>query len=89
MKRIKCDNIEYRKGYIEVSPNVHEGCINLEAWDIHSEADLKNTDIDNDDFSDELVRANTEIEMSLFEAKELVAQLQKAIDDVQSDQSDT
>lgn len=84
MKKIKCDNIDYRKGYVEVSSGIHDGCINLEIWEVSAEVDLKNIEIDDENFSDDYIHANTEIEMSISEANDLVVRLQKAINDVES-----
>ena len=79
MKKIKCNNVEYRKGYIEVSPNIHDGFINLETWDIDPEIDLSKIDIDDDNFPENAVTANTEIELSVKETEELISKLQEAL----------
>lgn len=77
--KIKCDTIGYRKGYIAVTPGIHAGCINIESWDVHADVDLAEMDIFNGDFSDDAFRGNTEIEMNIEEARELVKQMQAAI----------
>jgi len=78
-KLIKCNNIEYRKGYIEVSANIHPGFINLETWDIDADADITNIDLKDECLSDDAVVANTEIEMSVSEAENLIELLQQAV----------
>ena len=89
MKKIKCDNIDYRKGYVEVGSGIHDGYINIEMWDISPEADLKNTDIDDENFQDNYIQGNTEIEMSISEANDLVSRLKKAISEVESSNNKT
>ena len=79
MNKIKCNNIEYRKGYIEITPNIHEGFINLETWRIDPDIDLTNIELEDDDFPDKGVTGNTEIELSVIEVEELIQQLQKAL----------
>ena len=77
--KIKCNNINYRKGYIEVIPNIHEGYINLEIWNIHPDVDLSKTDIKSENFPDSGVTSNTEIEISINEAEVLISKLQDSI----------
>lgn len=77
--KIKCNNIDYRKGYIEVTPGIHDRCVNIEVWEIHVDIDLAITDIDEDSFPGKAVIANTEIEMNIAEAEELVNALQLSI----------
>jgi len=89
VKKIKCDNIDYRKGYVEVGSGIHDGYINIEMWDISPEADLKNTDIDDENFQDNYIQGNTEIEMSISEANDLVSRLKKAISEVESSNNKT
>ena len=79
MKKIKCNNINYRKGYIEVIPNIHDGCVNLEIWDVHVDVDLSKTELGDDDFPEDGITANTEIELNVKEVEELITQLQSAL----------
>ena len=83
-KMIKCNNVDYRKGYIEITPCIHEGCINIETWDIHVDVDLSTIEIGDDDFPEDGVTGNTEIEMNITEAEHLVTQLQMAITKVKA-----
>lgn len=78
-KKIKCNNVEYRKGFIEVIPNIHDGFINIETWDIHAELDITNLELEDEIFPEDGVTGNTEIEMNLNETEELVKRLQAAI----------
>ncbi|KJG03050.1 hypothetical protein [Photobacterium angustum] len=75
---IKCDSIAYRKGYVEVCGGIHSDCINLEVWNIDPDINT----ISSDDFlnGDETVTANTEIELSIENAEELILKLQNAIE---------
>jgi hypothetical protein len=76
---IKCNSIEYRKGYIEVLGNIHIDCINLEVWNIHPDIDITSIDLSDDSIPDKAVIANTEIELTIEKAELLVQQLSKAI----------
>lgn len=78
-KKIKCDNVDYQKGYIEVTHGIHGGCINIEAWDVQVDVDLSSIEIGDDDFPENGVTGNTEIEMSILEAEQLIAELQSAV----------
>lgn len=79
MKKIKCDNVDYRKGYIEVSGDIHKGFINLETWTIHPDTDISVSDSAFGDLPDEAFTGNTEIELNIDEAQLLVNFLQEAI----------
>jgi hypothetical protein len=83
-KRIRCNNINYRKGFIEVFPGIHPGFINLETWDIHPDVDISERNLSDDSIPDDAVVSNSEIEMSVKEAEELVQLLQDAISEVKS-----
>ena len=78
-KKIKCNNVEYRKGFIEVIPNIHDGCINIETWDVHVDIDITNIELEDENFPEEGVTNNTEIEMNVNEAEELIRRLKVAI----------
>ncbi|MCA2015606.1 hypothetical protein LDJ79_05750 [Vibrio tritonius] len=78
-EKIKCNNIEYRKGFIEVMTNVHEGFVNIEAWNIHPAYDLSKVDEFGVDFLDDNVTGNVEIEMNVLEVESLIAALNEAV----------
>lgn len=89
---IKCNNIAYRKGFIEVSTGSHPGCINIEAWDVHTDLDISTISIrdanfpEDDEFKDnkgnivDPVNGNIELELNVDQARALVAKHQDAID---------
>ena len=77
---IKCNSIEYRKGFIEVRGDIHNDCINVETWNIDPDVNITNVDLDDNSLIDESVIANTEIELSIANAEALILLLQEAID---------
>ena len=77
---IKCNSIEYRKGYIEVRGDIHSDCVNMEVWNIHPDVNISSIDLGDNSMPDEAVTANTEIELSIQKAEDLVLQLTKAIE---------
>ncbi len=75
--RVHCDSIRYRRGFVEVA-TVHSGYVNLETWEVSAEwphAVYEGAKIPDDAFV-----ANTELELSSTEARELAAALQRAAD---------
>lgn len=76
---IKCNSIEYRKGYIEVLGGIHTDCVNLEVWNIHPDVDITDIELGDDSMSDDAVISNTEIELTIEKAELLVRQLTEAI----------
>lgn len=77
--RLKVNTISYRKGFIEISAGIHENCINIETWDVLPDLDITNLDIRSNDFPEDGVQGNTELELDLSTAEDLVAKLQEAI----------
>ncbi|KZN70448.1 hypothetical protein [Pseudoalteromonas luteoviolacea] len=84
MKRdlIKCNSINYRKGYIEVLGGIHDECINLEVWNIHPDVDITSVDLGDESFPENAVASNTEIELSLEKAELLIEQLTLAVNKI-------
>ncbi len=78
MNKIACNSINYRKGFIEVA-DIHEGCINIETWIIHPDFDLSSIGMSFDAVPEDQVTGNTEIELSIANAKALLEQLKEAI----------
>jgi hypothetical protein len=76
---ILCHGISYRQGFIEVRHGIHPGYVNIESWMVDSSVDVAGLDPSADGLSDPTVVANTELELSLASAHELVRQLQQAI----------
>ncbi|MDJ0728305.1 MAG: hypothetical protein QNJ38_24695 [Prochloraceae cyanobacterium] len=77
--RLKVNNVAYRKGYIEVMADIHDACINIETWGINADIDIFNLELDDFNIPDEAVVANTELELNIIEAEQLIKQLQNAI----------
>ena len=77
--RLKVNNVAYRKGYIEVMADIHDACINIETWEINADIDISNLELDDSNIPDEAVVANTELELNIIEAEQLIKQLQNAI----------
>lgn len=77
--KMKCNNINYRKGYIEVISNIHDDCINLEVTTIHPDIDISNIELTDPEFPDNAVMSNTEIEINIEEAKQLIEFLKSSI----------
>lgn len=59
--RLKVNNVAYKKGYIEVIADIHDGCINIETWEINADIDISNLELDDPNLPDEAVVANTEL----------------------------
>ena len=79
MKKIKCNSVNYRQGYVEVESGIHEGCVNLELTGIHPEIDITNISLGSGELSDDAFISNVELELNLDEAQLLVTLLQDAI----------
>lgn len=77
--RLKVNCVPYRKGFIEVSTGIHDNCINLETWDIEPGVDISNLDFDSANLADNAFQGNTELELDIATAEDLVEALQKAI----------
>lgn len=74
--QIKCDAVKYRQGFIEVA-NVHEGCINLEVWNVHPDINIATAaSVVSTSIADVDVIGNTEIELNIEQAKALVQLLE-------------
>lgn len=82
--KIKCNAVSYRKGFLEITPNIHEGCVNLETWGVHSEVDITNLDMIDEQFPEGGIIGNTELELSVETAEGLVQALQEAIRRIQA-----
>lgn len=81
-QRIRCNIIDYRKGYIEVTPGIHSGCVNIEAWNTDPNLGIENLDVG--DLPEGAVIGNTELELSLEMARALVHALNIAIKSAES-----
>ncbi len=61
---IRCNSISFRKGFIEVS-RVHDGCVNLEAWSVHSETEISGVEIRDGRIDDDDITGNVELELGI------------------------
>jgi hypothetical protein len=78
--RLKCTGVRYRQGFIEVTPGIHNGCVNIEAWDVNPDVNLEAVRWVNDtSLSDEDIVANTELELTIAGAKKLATAISDAI----------
>lgn len=84
MNAIKCNNVNYRKGFIEVECGIHEGCVNLEVTGIHPDTDISDIELGEGKLSDKSFISNTELELNIDEAEKLVELLQAAIANLNS-----
>ena len=74
--RFKFDSIEYRKGFIEITPNIHPMCVNVELWQIHPDTDISVVNwISDESISDSSVISNVELELDVEQATELAQAL--------------
>jgi|JRYH01.1.fsa_nt_gb hypothetical protein len=80
---VRCSGISYRQGFIEVRHGIHPGFINVECWMMDPAADLSRLEQETVGLPDTAVIANTELELSVASARELVLLLQQAIQTVE------
>jgi hypothetical protein len=73
--RIQCDAVPYRQGTIEVLSRVHEGCVNLETWNVSADTDLSSFELGDGSRAAGSVLANTELELRPSEARQLAEAL--------------
>lgn len=84
--RLKCSGVPYRQGFIEVTPAIHEGYVNIETWDINPSVDLESLHwVSLVDLADDDVSSNTEVEMTIVNAKKLATAINDAIDRIEND----
>lgn len=76
--RVKCSGVPYRQGWVEVAPNVHKGYVNLEAWSVVPEINMSLPSAALAFILDGEVTGNVEVELTLAQAKELLAALHAA-----------
>jgi hypothetical protein len=77
--KIHCKNIPHRSGFVEVRPNIHSGHINIEIWNLEPGYDRDATDVTDDRLSDADITSNTEIELDIPQALELIRLLSSAV----------
>lgn len=82
--RLKCESVPYRKGFVEVTPSIHDGCVNIETWEVHAEASLEDAEwMDDPSIPDPSVIANCEFELTALEARNLAEALLTASQSVE------
>lgn len=84
LPKIYCKSISYRSGFVEVRPNVHPGHVNIEVWNLRPDHDRGAVDIAGNLIADDDVISDTEIELDIIQAKELVRLLSLAIEAAES-----
>lgn len=82
--QIKCDTISYRKGFLEVTPGIHDGCVNIETWEIDASANLDDKAwIADPSIPDSCVTANTELELTTTQARKFAEAILAAVKSVE------
>lgn len=62
-----------------MSAKIHNGCVNIETWDIDANVDLANTDwVDDPSLEDTAILANCELELTSNQARQLADALLEA-----------
>lgn len=77
--KLRCNVIPYRQGFIEVAPDIHDGCINIEAWRVHPDVDISNREIGDGSFPDNAITGNVELELNVAAAEDLIQTLTEAV----------
>lgn len=85
MSKIKCDGVNYRKGFVELSNNIHENHINLEVWGVHPDYDISEVGSSFNEIPEESFIGNVELELNLESAKALVQELSSFINNLEKD----
>ncbi len=84
MSQIKCDGVNYRKGFIEVSTQIHDKHINIETWNIQPDVNISKNQIAVGQFNNDDVIGNTEIELSVEQAEILIKKLTEGINTIRN-----
>ena len=88
--RLKCVGVPYRQGFIEVTPTIHEGHVNIETWNVDPRVDLDGVHwVTTSALPDDKVLSNTEVELTIADAKKLVTAINDAIDRIEDDNSES
>ena len=64
---------------------VHDGCVNLESWSVHSETEVSGVDIRDGRFGDDDITGNVELELNIEAAERLITALQAAVDELRGE----
>lgn len=69
----------YRRGFVEITPGIHEGKVNVETFEISADADVEGAVwVDDEKLQAQDIVSNTEIELSPEEAESLANALLEA-----------
>lgn len=76
---IQCASVCYRQGIIEIASDIHEGCVNIEIWNIAP--DLEVPQVPRGPLFEEpgSVTGTIELELSACETEALIRALQEAL----------
>ena len=75
---VQCSGVSYRQGWIEVTPHIHVGYVNLEAWSLVPEVDPHRENIAGVFDSD--VTGNVEVELTIAQSTQPISSLRGAIE---------
>lgn len=78
-QKIRCHAVPYRQGFVEVAAGIHDGCINLETWEVRSGVDLARLAFDDPGLADADFCGHTELELTPEQARALIDQLERAL----------
>lgn len=77
---IRCNAVSYRQGFIEITPGIHDGCVNIECWDVFSGHDISQiVNFRNCDLPYDAFQGSSELELDLPTAEALVEAIRAAI----------
>lgn len=82
-QKIRCNDVRYRQGFVEVVSGIHPQHINLEVWNMHADMNISGKSLESPSIPDDAIVANTEVELNLEQAKALVEVLQASIQEVE------
>jgi hypothetical protein len=77
--KIKCNAVSYRKGFVELSENIHEDNINLEVWGVHPDYEIPHGDSPFNKVPIESFIGNLELELSVENARALIQDLSRFV----------
>lgn len=76
---IKCSDISYRQGFVEVAASIHSLHVNMEIWNVHPDLDISRLSRVEELASDKAIVGNTEVELNISQANALIEALRKAV----------
>jgi len=79
---IKCNEVDYGSGWVDLSPNQTPGYLNLVVWKADQIADISNKSLQ-EAVSEGVTKGHVEIELSTSNIKEIIAVLQSMLSDIE------